>query len=430
MMTFTALLATACIIATVSGSSRWTAAQRAPQDHLLDLIVAVKQDAAGVAQLEKTLWAVSNPTSAAWGKHMTPSAIKELVAPSAVSFAAVDAWLGAVGLVGRRTGGGDFVHVTVSVAEAEKLMPGARYTAYVENEGNASRTVHRVADPATFSLPASLLDHVDFVEPTKTFPPKAASVKMPGSGNLKTDPSVLRDQYSMGDYEAKGNTFGLRNTQQVASFLANSFSPNDLQLFFGEYYAAGKGRTVSEVIGVNNVHSPTIEGSLDVEYIMAIGANVSTVWWGTAGVRPYPGGENEPFVTWLTAVVGGATDGTHPLSNVISVSYADEEFVVDPAFQARADVEFMKLGVMGASLFFGSGDDGVTGDHGVCPGMQYVPWWPASSPYVTGVGATNEYNKVGASFSGGGFSNRYGIPAYQTSMVAAYVTTFIFTSSI
>jgi len=133
MMTFTALLATACIIATVSGSSRWTAAHRAPQDHLLDLIVAVKQDAAGVAQLEKTLWAVSNPTSAAWGKHMTPSAIKELVAPSTVSFAAVDAWLGAVGLVGRRTGGGDFVHVTVSVAEAEKLMPGARYTAYSGN---------------------------------------------------------------------------------------------------------------------------------------------------------------------------------------------------------------------------------------------------------------------------------------------------------
>ena len=373
-MLFTSLLVSACI-ASVSGS-RWSAAERAPKEHLLELIVAVKQDAAGVAQLEETIWAVSDPTSPAWGKHLTPREVKELVAPSAASFAAVDAWLGAVGIGGDRvvrSAGGDFVHVTVSVAEAEKLMPGARYTAYVE-EGDAPRTVHRVADPATFSLPASLLDHVDFVEPTKTFPPKAASVKMRGSGNLKTDPSVLRDQYTMGDYEAKGNAFGLRNTQQVASFLANSYSPSDLQLFFGEYYPAGKGRTVSEVIGVNNVHTPTIEGSLDVEYIMAIGANVSTVWWGTAGVRPYPGGENEPFVTWLTAVVDGATNGAHPLSNVISVSYADEEFVVDPAFQVRADVEFMKLGVMGASLFFGSGDDGVTGDHGEYSFMyRYIP---------------------------------------------------------
>jgi tripeptidyl-peptidase-1 len=222
----------------------------------------------------------------------------------------------------------------------------------------------------------------------------------------------------MGTHEATCTT--CNNTQQVASFLGNSYSPSDLQLFFGNYYPSGKGRTVKEVIGPNDPNNPTLEASLDVEYIMAIGANVDTIVWSTAGERPYPGGENEPFLTWVTAVVDGATNGSYPLSNVISVSYADEEFVVDPSFQQRVDVEFMKLGAMGASLFFGSGDDGVTGDHGVCPGGQYVPWWPACSPYVTGVGATDEYNNVGASFSGGGFSNRYAIPAYQAEQVAAF----------
>ena len=39
---------------------------------------------------------------------------------------------------------------------------------------------------------------------------------------------------------------------------------------------------------------------------------------------------------------------------------SDEEFVIDREFQKRADIEFMKLGAMGVSLFFGSGDDGVT----------------------------------------------------------------------
>ena len=225
--------------------------------------------------------------------------------------------------------------------------------------------------------------------------------------------------YNMGDHEA--SCTDCNNTQQVASFLKNAYSPKDLQMFFGEYYPIAKGRTVSKVIGPNDDSNPTTEGSLDVEYIMSIGGNVDTIVWATAGKRPYPGGENEPFLDWVTAVVDGATNGTTPLSNVVSVSYADEEWVVDPTFRERVDVEFMKLGAMGASLFFGSGDDGVTGDHGVClPGGQFVPWWPASSPYVTGVGATEQYNNRGASFSGGGFSNAYAIPSYQASQVAGF----------
>ena len=39
---------------------------------------------------------------------------------------------------------------------------------------------------------------------------------------------------------------------------------------------------------------------------------------------------------------------------------------------------------------------------------------------MTAVGATVEYSNQGAGFSGGGFSNRYGIPAYQAAAVAAF----------
>ena len=46
--------------------------------------------------------------------------------------------------------------------------------------------------------------------------------------------------------------------------------------------------------------------------------------------------------------------------------------------------------------------------------------WPGSSPYVTAVGATEEYTVQGATFSGGGYSNRYGVPAYQADAIAAY----------
>jgi tripeptidyl-peptidase-1 len=372
---------------------------------------------------------VSNPTSKKYAQYLTPQEVAKMVQPQESSFQAIKKWLSATIEAAPerivRSASGDFLYITVTVAEAEKLLD-TQYYSY--RHASSTTMVHRVRHPETFVLPSVIQNHIDFIQPTTMFPPKSflpttlSKTKQPKKAahhdrRFLTDPTLLRSQYNLGTTEGTANP---NNTQHVASFLNNSFSPNDLQLFFSQYYPKGKGRTVAEVIGPNDESSPTLEASLDVEYIMAIGANVRTVFWSTPGTRPYPGGENEPFVTWLNGVVDGATSGKHPLPYTISVSYADEEFVIDRSFQKRADVEFMKLGAMGSSLFFGSGDNGVTGDKGVCPHNQFVPWWPASSPYVTAVGATEEYNQQGASFSGGGFSNFYTPPSYQTEAINAY----------
>ena len=70
------------------------------------------------------------------------------------------------------------------------------------------------------------------------------------------------------------------------------------------------------------------------------------------------------------------------------------------------------------SLFFEAVTT-VTGDHGVCPNMQYVPCRLASSPFVTGVGATDEYNMRGASFMAEDSATGM-IPTYQQSAVASF----------
>lgn len=265
--------------------------------------------------------------------------------------------------------------------------------------------------------------HVDFVAPTTRFPSplrlrRMRSADRPANKSqhlLGTTPSSIRDLYKIGDTTGTNRA---DNKQMAAGFLKKFIAPTDLQLFYGHYYPEGKKDSPPTIVGPNDASQPSTEGSLDIQYLMSLASKIQTTYWYTAGEVPYPGGENEPFVKWLA---GLALLNDTALPNVISVSYADEEFVVDPAFAARIDTEFQKLAVRGTSLLFGSGDDGVTGDKGNCPNGTFVAWYPATSLYVTGVGATEEFNPLqGASFSGGGFSWRYEAPDFQKPHIKEY----------
>jgi hypothetical protein len=82
-----------------------------------------------------------------------------------------------------------------------------------------------------------------------------------------------------------------------------------------------------------------------------------------------------------------------------------------------------KLGARGTSMLHASGDGGVEGtQRGVepCVHGRFHPTWPASSPWVTTVGATDTSYAKAASFSSGGFSDVHPAPAWQAAAIAAY----------
>jgi tripeptidyl-peptidase-1 len=109
----------------------------------------------------------------------------------------------------------------------------------------------------------------------------------------------------------------------------------------------------------------------------------------------------------------------------------------------------MKLGMMGVSVLYSSGDYGVSGNGGECiagPGPdapyqdqslggRFNPSFPGTCPYITSVGATQV--KPGTNilttptssteqacetviYSGGGFSNVFPMPSYQSAAVKSY----------
>ena len=127
---------------------------------------------------------------------------------------------------------------------------------------------------------------------------------------------------------------------------------------------------------------------------------------------------NEPYLEFLVKL---AETGDDDVPRVFSTSYGEDEGSVDAAWMTRVSVEFAKAGARGISLLFASGDYGVQSMNGDCPNQKFTAVWPASSPWVTSVGATTDrFPEVAASFSSGGFSTKWPRPAYQNATVAGY----------
>ena len=214
-----------------------------------------------------------------------------------------------------------------------------------------------------------------------------------------------------------------------------------------------RGQPVT-LVGPNNASQPGGEASLDIQYIMGVAQNVSTTFWSTAGTN----NGQEPFDIWMANVLNAANP---PL--VHSISYGDDENSLSITYMNRVNAEFMKASGRRLSIIFSSGDTGVnSGDttNVGCVGNKFSPAFPATSPWVTAVGATQfstqtrkicdadigdnigirceEVGEIGSSIltgsritSGGGFSNVFYAPPYQTSSgaiqsyIANYTTTTI-----
>jgi len=139
---------------------------------------------------------------------------------------------------------------------------------------------------------------------------------------------------------------------------------------------------------------------------------------------------------------GPLTCGKYRAAKVISTSYGWFESGLTVKYTTRQCQEYLKLGLLGVTFLFSSGDDGVAGNKGICMnqnhqnvvsgGTVFNPTFPSGCPYVLSIGATMvppggsvKSPEVAATFnngghSGGGFSNYFPLPDYQAQAVQNY----------
>ena len=381
----------------------------APDTPLL-LRFGLRYPASGLLALERKFWEISTPGSPAYGRHLTRDEADDLVRPPASALATVIDWIRSAGCAdGVATSpGGDWVSAALNASCAKTLL---RVPCLVHRRASDGAMRHTL-EGAFAALPPALAAAIAVVAPAA--PPRARLRAARGAPSAATTPSTIRAAYRVGTYKALGaNT----STQQVAGFLDEFAEDSDLQSFFQQFYPSAAGNTF-KVVGPNGAVSG-VEAALDVQYIMSVGDGVPTTFWYTdAGSGPNPA-DNEPYLAWLLNVTA-LKDADLP--NTISVSYSDDEDTISPAYAAAVEVLFKKLGARGTSMLHASGDGGVSGAQGsgCLPGGRLRPTWPASSPYITSVGATDATYAAAAGFSAGGFSNLNAPASYQTSAIAAF----------
>jgi len=270
-----------------------------------------------------------------------------------------------------------------------------------------------IKSSGAYVIPTSVKNDVDFVSGHISFPLSRRPIYTSSSvtADAPITPPTLRARYNV-----TANILGTNGNSSyaVAEFQGQYYSPSDLQQFFKSSVPyAPNDYKVDHVEGGNEGDDPGVEANLDIQFIMGVAPNITSWFWSNPSVDFF-----SDMIAWL-----GQIDNTTDAPWVHSVSYGSQDQWPSTDIHDRVDVEFQKSGVRGISIIFASGDYGT----GCLLCVRFRPSWPASSQYVTAVGATRFIDGVsGAEMavdefgSGGGFSTADNQPSYQTAAVAQY----------
>ncbi|KAI1379250.1 tripeptidyl-peptidase [Hypoxylon crocopeplum] len=425
---------------------------------------------------------VSHPEHELYGKHLSSTAIRDLVQPERETVRLITDWLGNHNIKKPRFSlAEDWISVFLSIEAVELLL---NTTYHVYSYGDDEKTLIRALE---WSLPEHLHECIDTIQPTSSFfrieaqgrrvePPEPqwftegrlptyeemieedmldrGHIDVPEQENLPDNPTIaqacnrlaisplcIRTMYGTLGYTAQvpeKNGIGLVN------YHGQSNNRSDLDMFLKTYRKDAAAANAAYTFKTEIINDETdqegqlkgisdLEGALDIQVVVGNGFPIPVTAYSVTGKGPSQGdasttiNDNEPYLDWLHYMMA-----KEDLPPVITTSYADDEQSVPEAYARRVCNEFAQLGARGVSVIFASGDHGVGRDcH--CNGRgsdktQFVPSFPASCPYVTSVGATRlvgpevvAFDARGGFVSGGGFSNYFPRPAYQEEHVKQYL---------
>ncbi|TKX20249.1 tripeptidyl-peptidase-like protein 4 [Elsinoe australis] len=382
---------------------------------------------------------VSNPESANYGNYLGAEELEASLPDYQRSAAEVVSWLNNHA-ISKTTLDGDWLHFETTVGQAKELL-GADFKYYQHGSDDP------VLRTRKYDIPIHLRDAVDFIYPTTHFmrPKWPAKMHLLPRQHIPTGPVTCATSICPKNLTAKYNITHVPADSNsgsqlgIGGFLEQYPDHKDVQQFLKDYGLRHHDKPYKyKVTLVDGGKDPNIlaksgaEALLDVEYGMAIADSLPVTYFSTGG-RPaktlsQPGNKvvprnesgNEPWIAFLQHILKMKSP-----PQVLSLSYTDDEQDVPLPYARKVCSLCAQLASRGVSVIVASGDGGSAGTTTKeCKGpngkLRFIPTFPASCPWVTTVGATNDYGV--AHYSSGGFSNYFARPKWQDKAVSGYRT--------
>ncbi|KAF8209685.1 peptidase S8/S53 domain-containing protein [Mycena galopus ATCC 62051] len=397
----------------------------APTD-MLTLRLALAPN--NIAGLQAKMMSISAPSSSEYRKWMTADEVKSFVKPSSATTSALNDFVSAHGLNATVISPHeDWMSVTLPVSAANNLF-AAQFEVY--SHPSMSNTITRTL---SVSLPQELVGHVQAIHPTTAFARPSGhktighsqSKKRATSPSCNTHlasgvitPACLQAIYGIPATPATQSNNSLMVTAYVDEFARKADLEQFLKLTRPDIDPEAESFTLVSLAGGINPQSAADAGgeaSLDIQYTAGIATGVPLQFLSVGG---------EDFATALldtTTFIDGLADPP----TVLSTSYSENEALFGATMASKICDGYMALGARGISILFSSGDGGVRGGHddlSECNNSTFVPTFPNSCPWVTSVGATTGFGpETATNFTGGGFSNYFPMPSYQSDAVSGFL---------
>ncbi|KAJ7245298.1 subtilisin-like protein [Mycena rebaudengoi] len=397
--------------------------------------------------LQEKLVSISTPGNEDFRQWLSKDEVKSFVQPSNGTVSAFNSFAAVNGLKEPTviSPNGDWVSLTLTVSQANQLF-GAQF----EKFSHASLT-EPITRTLTISLPSELIGHVDVVHPSTSFTgrnPRFAQIPFhPHSSEKRTEPvascnssrpdgivtpTCLQHIYGIPSIPATRKN----NSILVTGYLGTSPNRTDLSTFLEQFRPDIPPNTTFDLIAIDNATNQdpedvppilVLEADLDVEYTVGLATGVPVEFLSVGGDP-----NSTSLSDFATALLDTNIflDGVDNPPSVVTTSYGPMENQFESSIAKKICDSYMALGTRGISVLFASGDGGVRGSHdnssspGVCESNIFIPVFPASCPYVTAVGATQGFNpEVATNLTGGGFSDLFPRPWYQTQAVDSFLKT-------
>jgi len=393
-------------------------------------IALVSNDMAG---LEKALYDVSTPSSDLYGQHLSKEEVEAFVAPSSESTTAVNEWLAANDLTASPISpAGDWISFSIDVQKANELFD-ADFSTFT-HQATGTQTIRTLS----YSIPASLKDHIELVHPTIAFPVLTGGLPvviapLPEGTNLTAEavpascatlvtPACLQALYGI-PASVPAQT---ASKIGVSGFIEQFAQSADLRSFLTTFrtdIASTTTFTLQTLDGGSNPQATSdagIEANLDTQYTVGVAGGVPVTFISV--------GENNPDgIDGFLDIINTLIAETSP-PQVLTTSYGFDEPELTATIANNLCNAYAQLGARGVSILFSSGDGGVSGSQSQSC-TTFIPTFPSGCPFLTSVGATTGTTEVAATFSSGGFSDIFAAPSYQSSAVATYLTALGSTNS-